>query len=73
MKALKLRNIRYSPPLNLAPDIVLNVTNMHLKLDYKTFFVPLQCQRIVRTKLMPYCTLLPNFLQGELSVFVLFV
>lgn len=24
-----------------------------------------QCQKIVRMKLMPYCTLLPNFLQGE--------
>lgn len=37
------------------------------KLDHIIIFVPPQCQRIVRMKLMPYCTLLPNFLQGELT------
>lgn len=30
-----------------------------------------QCQKTVRMKLMPYCTLLPNFLQGELSIILL--
>lgn len=31
---------------------------------HNIYFFP-QCQKIVKMKLMPYCTLLPNFLQGE--------
>lgn len=37
------------------------------KLQWDATFIHFfpQCQKIVRMKPMPYCTLLPNFLQGE--------
>lgn len=37
-----------------------------------TLIVCFQCQKIVITKLMPYCTLLLNFLQGKFIIIMVF-